>query len=210
MSEKETNRIEAFSDAVFAVAITLLVLDLKVPRAADHPSAVALLAALRDEAPSYLAFVTSFATILIVWVNHHGIFTLVHKASTRFHFANGLLLLLVTTVPFSTALVSEYLGHPGASVAAAVYAGTFVLMDISFNVLWHVASHRRALVRANVPDESLLKITRYYLLGFPVYLLATALAFVHPYISVAICTGLWIFWAVKGAHHQAELAKQHW
>jgi TMEM175 potassium channel family protein len=192
MSEKETNRIEAFSDAVFAVAITLLVLDLRVPRAADHPSPAALLAALREEAPSYLAFVTSFATILIVWVNHHGIFSLVHKVNTGFLFANGLLLLLVTTVPFPTALISEYLGLPGASVAAAVYAGTFVLIDLSFNLLWHVASHKRALVRANVPDESLRKITHYYLLGFPLYLFATGLAFVDPYISVAICTGLWI------------------
>jgi TMEM175 potassium channel family protein len=210
MSEKETSRIEAFSDAVFAVAITLLVLDLKVPRAIDHQTPAALLAALREEVPSYIAFVTSFATILIVWVNHHGIFTLVHKVSNAFLFANGLLLLLVTTVPFPTALISEYLGRPGASVAVAIYSGTFVLMDISFNLLWYVAAHRRALVRANVPDENLRKITHYYLLGFPVYLLATGLAFVEPYLSVAICTGLWIFWAVKGAHHQAELAKQNW
>src|SRR4051794_16267584 len=115
--------MEAFSDAVFAVAITLLVLDLKVPHAKDFRTSEALAGALLSQAPSYLAFVTSFATILIVWVNHHGIFTLVNKTNIPFLFANGLLLMLVTVVPFPTALVSEYLDTPSASLAVESMRG---------------------------------------------------------------------------------------
>jgi uncharacterized membrane protein len=208
MDEKETQRMEAFSDAVFAVAITLLVLDLKVPHLGANSSSQALLRALLALGPSYLAFVTSFATILIVWVHHHGIFTLVHRTNVRFLFANGLLLLLVTIVPFPTALVSEYLKTPAASVAVAVYSSTFLLMDVAFNILWHVASHNRSLLKAGVPDAALRKITRYYLIGFPLYIAAAFLAFVNAYISLGICSALWIFWTLKGAHRQAELAKR--
>ena len=121
--EKETGRIEAFSDGVFAIAITLLVLELKVPHLAGDAEPGALAAALLKQWPSYLAFVTSFFTILIMWANHHAIFNLVHKTDAEFLFANGFLLLLVTVVPFPTALLAEYLIKPGAPVAAAVYAG---------------------------------------------------------------------------------------
>jgi uncharacterized membrane protein len=208
MGEKETARMEAFSDSVFAVAITLLVLDLKVPRLGADSSSEALLRALLAQGPSYLAFVTSFATILIVWVNHHGIFTLVHRTSVPFLFANGFLLLLVTLVPFPTALVSEYLGGPGESLAVAIYSATFLLMDMAFNLLWYTASKGRSLLRAGLPDQALRKITKYYSMGFPIYLLATGLAFVNANISLGICTALWIFWALKGAHRQAELASR--
>jgi uncharacterized membrane protein len=208
MNEKETLRMEAFSDAVFAVAITFLVFNLKVPDPGKNLSSQALIRALLAQGPSYLAFVTSFATILIVWVNHHGIFTLVHRTNVPFLFANGLLLMLVTIVPFPTALLSEYLKTPAASVAVAVYSATFLFMDLAFNVLWHVASHNRALLKAGVPDVALQKITRYYLMGYPLYIVAVVMAFVNEYISLGICTVLWIFWALKGAHRQAELAKR--
>src|SRR5215813_3568997 len=96
----ETSRIEAFSDGVFAIAITLLVLDLKVP---PDPSGIHRLAELLlSEWPAYLAFLTSFATILIMWINHHRIFTLVGRSDDRLLFYNGLLLLGVTVVPFPT------------------------------------------------------------------------------------------------------------
>src|SRR5882672_2129896 len=95
----ETGRIEAFSDGVFAIAITLLVLDLKVPRALQDGRTLA--SSLGAMWPSYLAFVTSFATILIMWINHHRMFTLIGRADDRVMFYNGLLLLGVTVVPFT-------------------------------------------------------------------------------------------------------------
>ena len=106
MAATETARIEAFSDGVFAIAITLLVLDLKVPRGLAEGRTLA--DALLAQWPAYLAFASSFMTILIMWVNHHRIFTLVGQSDERLLFYNGLLLMGVTVVPFPTSLVAEY------------------------------------------------------------------------------------------------------
>ncbi len=193
---KETGRIEAFSDGVFAVAITLLVFDLKVPQplAGDTLSITGLGSALLHQWPSYLAFVTSFATILIMWVSHHSIFKLVDKSDKPFLFANGLLLMLVTVVPFPTSLVSEYLTTPAAATACAVYAGIFVVINLAYNLLWWIITHHR-LLNPGVSPAQVKALTRNFLLGFPIYIIAAGLAFLNPYVSIAICSGLWIFWA---------------
>lgn len=193
--DKETGRVEAFSDGVFAVAITLLVLDLQVPKLGEHASASALGLALAHNWPSYLAFLTSFFTVLILWVSHHSIFQLVHKSSARLLFANGLLLMLATVVPFSTSLVTEYLRFPGAKLACAVYGGVFVLMSLAYNLLWYGVLGDRKLLKPNASAEVIERINRSYRLGTPAYLLATAGAFISPYVTIGICTVLWVFWA---------------
>jgi uncharacterized membrane protein len=192
--EKETGRIEAFSDGVFAIAITLLVLDLKVPHLPEGGAGGTLASALLRQWPSYLAFVSSFFTILIMWANHHAIFRLVRKIDAPFLYANGFLLLLVTVVPFPTALLAEYLTKPGASVAAAVYAGTFVVTGLAYNALWRTAIRDRRLLRSGVREETIDKMTRRYRFGVPMYLAATLAAFVSVSASIAICVGLWVFW----------------
>jgi uncharacterized membrane protein len=193
---KETGRIEAFSDGVFAVAITLLVFNLKVPQISmggTNP-VTDLGKALYQQWPSYLAFVTSFATILIMWVSHHSIFKMVYKSDSPFLFANGLLLMLVTVVPFPTSLVSAYLTTPAAAMACAVYAGIFVLINIAYNLLWWTASHKRTLLNPDVSDAQVKILARNMYFGFPVYLLATLLAFINPYFTITICTIMWIYW----------------
>jgi uncharacterized membrane protein len=132
--EKETSRLEAFSDGVFAIAITLLVLELKVPHAAagKEQTAFALGEKLLREWPSYLALSTSFFTILIMWVHHHLLFKLVRKVDAKLLFANGFLLLLVSVVPFPTAVVAEYLATPEAPAASEFYADVFVLISMHF------------------------------------------------------------------------------
>ncbi len=114
--EKETGRLEAFSDGVFAIAMTLLVLELKVPHAAagGELSAASLARNLLREWPGYLALVTSFFTVLIMWVHHHILFKLVGRPDAKLLFANGFLLLMVSMVPFPTAVVAEYLATPAA------------------------------------------------------------------------------------------------
>ena len=196
MGRKETGRIEAFSDGVFAVAITLLVFNLKVPQISTEGtnSVTDLGKALYQQWPSYLAFVTSFATILIMWVSHHSIFKMVYKSDSPFLFANGLLLMLVTVVPFPTSLVSEYLTTPAAATACAVYAGLFVLINIAYNLLWWTASHNRSLLNPEVTPAQVKIHARSIYLGFPIYLLATLLAFLNPYLTIAICTVMWIYW----------------
>jgi uncharacterized membrane protein len=192
--EKDTGRIEAFSDGVFAIAITLLALELKIPHSVEG-GAEGLVRALVNQWPSYLSFITSFCSILIMWGNHHEVFRLVRKTNTGFMLANGFLLMLVTVVPFTTALISDYLNKAGAVVACTVYGGVFVLISIAYNLLWYAAIKDRALLRSGVPEQTIRKFTRNYRLGFPLYLLATAAAFVSPFVTIGICTALWVFWA---------------
>ena len=208
--EKETGRLESFSDGVFAVAITLLVVDLKVPlvdvKTASPSLGLAL--ALLGQWPSYLTFVTSFATILIMWVNHHTIFKLIQRTDTHFLFVNGFLLLLVTSVPFPTALVAQYLTTPAAKTACAVYAGVFVLINMAYNALWWSASSHQRLLKASVSRVQVQKLTRNYALGFPLYLLAVLLAFWNASVSLGICFILWILWMVTGYEKSPSMSNR--
>src|SRR3954469_20447203 len=116
-----TRRIEAFSDAVFAIAITLLALNLQVPELSPvTPDALA--ADLAAQWPTYLSFLLSFVTLLIAWVYHHRLLEAAKHAGTGLLFTNGILLLIVSSVPFPTALLGAYLTTPAASVVAAIYA----------------------------------------------------------------------------------------
>lgn len=192
--EKETGRIEAFSDGVFAIAVTLLVLELKVPHLPDGGAEGSLGRALLAQWPSYVALVTSFFTILVMWANHHRVFELVRRVDAPFLYANGLLLLVVTVVPFPTALLADYFHKPGASVAAAVYAGTFVVCGIAFQLFWRTAISGRRLLRRDYSEERVQEISRKYWWGVPGYGAATLAAFVSVYLTVAICIVLLVIW----------------
>lgn len=194
--ERETGRLEAFSDGVFAIAITLLVLDLRVPQLEADVSSGAVLAALSREWPAYLAFVTSFTSVLIMWMNHHSLFKMARRADAHLMLANGFLLLLVTAVPFPTALLSEYLRSPAATTVAAVYAGTFVVVGLAFNILWRTVRRDLPLVPKAATGLQAQRISRNYRMGAPLYAVATLLAFVTPYLSVAVCAGLAVVWIV--------------
>jgi uncharacterized membrane protein len=127
----ETARVEAFSDRVFAIAITLLILNLKVPSGpAGH-----LGAALARQWPTYAAFLLSFFFIGIMWVNHHRLFNHIRRSDNGLLFLNLLLLLGITVVPFPTALLAAHYGTADRTVAAAVFNGTYVVLAVFFNVL---------------------------------------------------------------------------
>jgi len=193
--EKTTGRLEAFSDGVFAIAITLLVLELKVPDLTlAGISPVALGKALLQQWPSYVGLVTSFFTILIMWVHHHGIMRNVCRTDAWLHFANGCLLLGITFVPYPTSILASYLRTPAAKMAAGFYSGTFVFIAICF-YLFIRAAFRKSLLSVSASAEFVAKTCRSYILGPPLYLLATLAAVVDERLSLAICTGLWIFWA---------------
>ena len=193
--DKETGRVEAFSDGVFAVAITLLVLDIHVPRFKELTKTLHLGDALLGEWPIYLAYVTSFLTILVMWVNHHRMFELIRRSDHLFLIFNGLLLMSVTLVPFSTSLLAEYIGHPDASVAAAVFCGTSILIALTFNLLWRYAV-RTGLVHASDDPDAVTTITRQYRFGPLYYFAAFVLAFIFVPASVGICLLLALFFAL--------------
>src|SRR5690349_14665462 len=135
MEEKETGRLEAFSDGVFAVAITLLVLNLKIlPDQALIDGS--FWKSLREQLPTLIAFVTSFATIGIMWINHHRLFNYIKRTDTGLMLLNLLLLLVVVFIPYPTALLAQqYAVDPTQHGAALLYSGTNVILAICFNVL---------------------------------------------------------------------------
>jgi uncharacterized membrane protein len=126
MGEKETGRLEAFSESVFAITITLLIIEIKVPHLPPEAVNRELWAALLDLWPSFLALAMSSASILMMWVNHHGMFGLIQGVDATFLFANGFLLLLITFIPFPTAVLAAFLDQESANTAAALYCGTYV------------------------------------------------------------------------------------
>ncbi len=135
------NRLEAFSDGVFAVAITLLVLEIGIPEGDD------LWHKLGEEWPSFASFFVSFWVIGIIWVNHHGVIDHLKRADRGVLYLNLLVLMSVVLIPFATALMAEHLNSgEDEHVAAAVYAASFVLMAVAFGVLWeYITRHREKL-----------------------------------------------------------------
>ncbi len=190
-----TDRVEAFSDGIFSVAITLLILEFKIPELPDAAGGFDLLAALSGLWPSALALVISFFTVLILWVNHHGFFELLAGADRRLFFANGFLLLTITVVPFPTAVLARYIKGQSANAAAALYCGTYVAVNVGYNLLWYSSAYNRRLIKPEVPDAHLRKIRNAYLLAFPVYVSAVAVSFLTAYGGLAICMALWVLWA---------------
>lgn len=195
---KETGRLEAFSDGVFAIAITLLVLYLKVPARPSEPIGSYLL----GQWPAYLAYVNSFLTILIMWLNHHNIFKLIYRVNHGFIVLNGLLLMLITFINYPTALLATYL-EPGGSGAgqrgAALFlTGTFTLTAIVYNVLWRYASHNRRLLGKDVDQAMVERITREYRFGPLMYLVAFLVAFVSVPGSLLVTTLLAVYFAFSG------------
>jgi uncharacterized membrane protein len=194
--EKETGRVEAFSDGVFGIAMTLLVLDIKVPRASELVGPATLHRMLVHEWPVFVAYVMSFGTVLVMWTNHHKLFRLIRRSNHTFLMINGLLLMFVTLVPFPTALLAEHIAQPGAATAAAVYSGTFIMIAVLFNLLWHYAAHEgRLLVHGHDPAAA-ASITRQYRFGPLLYLAAFLLAFVSVPASVGLCALLAGFFAL--------------
>src|ERR1700712_2622901 len=133
MPTEATTRIEAFSDGVFAIAITLLVLDIHVPHLKDGES---LFQTLLADWKTYLAFLIGFFTLLVCWINHHYMFELINKRDDRLLLFNGFKLLVVSFTPFATALISKYMGTIHQQTAVSIYAGNFFLMGSAMTCLW--------------------------------------------------------------------------
>jgi uncharacterized membrane protein len=189
-----TNRLESFSDGVLAVAITLLVLNIQVPPAGSGD----LGHLLAKQWPQYAAYATSFLTIGIIWVNHHAMIGRLRAADHSILMLNLVLLLTIGVIPFGTALFAEYLKQgQGENLAAAVYGGVLLAMAVSFTTLnWHILFHRPHLLAPQLPEEHRRAILTRSLIGLAPYVIATALAAVSPYPTLAICSALAIYYAL--------------
>jgi uncharacterized membrane protein len=180
----DTGRTETFSDGVLAIAITLLVLDLKVP-AKDG----SLLHALASEWPQFAAYVTSFLIIGIIWVNHHALFALIRRVDRMLLFINLLLLLCVGAIPFTTSLLAAYLTAGGASArtAAVIYSAVMVAMSLGFATLFQYVARHPALLEAAVDPRSVRASTlRFSVIGTALYLATVIVAL----LSAPVCLAL--------------------
>ena len=185
---------------MFAIAITLLVLDLKVPR--ELAEGRTLADALLAQWPAYLAFASSFMTILIMWVNHHRIFTLVGRSDSRLLFFNGLLLMGVTVVPFPTSLVAEYLRHDGRTDRRTRLQRAFIVIAICFNLLWRTAAVNDRLLYPHADPRAVQRIFDAYRYGPLGYVAAFLLAFASVTASITLDLALAVYFALPGRRDQ--------
>jgi uncharacterized membrane protein len=183
----DTTRLEAFSDGVFAIAITLLVLEIRVPTPDATQQGRTLLAALRQLWPSYLGYALSFVTIGIMWANHHTIFKYVRRADRYFVLINVLFLMCISFLPFPTALLAAYLPEPGGrTVAVAGYSATLVVIALAYNAVWWYAVYEDRLLGPNPDREAVRTISRRYLAGPISYGVSFGLAFVNVWASLGV------------------------
>jgi uncharacterized membrane protein len=191
----ETTRMETFSDGIFAIAATLLVLELSVHAVSGNRLGHELLHIW----PSYLAYVTSFVTIGIIWINHHHTVSLIGRINRTFLFINNLLLLTIAFLPFPTKLVADYLRGDGEKAATLAYAATFVLMATLHQVWWQYARRGRRLIAENVPDSALRAVDQAYAPGVPMYGTVFVVAFFSPLAAVFLTFGIAAFYLPSAA-----------
>jgi uncharacterized membrane protein len=190
-----TNRLESFSDGVIAVAITLLVLNIDVPEAAGGHTLIHDL--LRNWA-QYAAYIVSFLTIGIIWVNHHVMISRLRAADHAILIGNLLVLMTIGILPFATDLVAKHLREPDSrAVAAAVYAGAFLLMGIAFGSLNRLILLRRTeLLATPMPLAQRRQILMRSVVGSAPYAVAVGVAFVSAYATLAICAAIAVFYTL--------------
>src|SRR5918996_1609457 len=171
------SRLEAFSDGVFAIAITLLIIEVRPPDAAPDELAGDLVSLW----PSYAAYAVSFVVIGIIWVNHHEIFEGIRAVDRPLLFLNLLLLLTVAFLPFPTALLGEYIRDgDNAHIAAAVYGFNMTMIGVSFTAIWTYLLRVPSLLGPDVETEAALRARRAAAIGPVIYALTIPLAFLSP------------------------------
>jgi TMEM175 potassium channel family protein len=173
-----TSRLEAFADGVFAIAATLLVLEIRLP-GED-------VGGLIDLWPSYFAYAVSFLTIGIMWVNHHAMLEHVRLADRPFLYLNLCLLMCIAFVPFPTTLLADHLGHEGAPEAALAYGLTLTVTAVFFNAVWHYAAAGRRLLRNDASPQEVTGITRSYAGGPFMYAAAGLIGLASAPVAAAL------------------------
>lgn len=194
-TEKETSRIEAFSDGVFCVGITLLAIEIGVEVKTDATNAD-LFHSLLKLWPLCLAYFISFVNVLLAWIGHHGLFKNFRDTDNFVMVANGILLMLIALAPFPTKTLGTYLQTGAFKTAVVFYTGYFVLISLSYRLLWYAASRNKNLLVNNITKEKICEITRSENIGLVCNSIIMAVAFVSPWSALALSFAMWIYWIV--------------
>jgi TMEM175 potassium channel family protein len=207
-----TQRIEAFSDGVFAIAITLLILEIKVPQlhgmdVTGHANSLG--SALLNLYPSYFGYVFSFLMIGIYWANHHYIFSLYKRSNHVFVLLNIFFLMCISFLPFPTAVLAEYITEPQQrQMAITLYALGLLLPAFSWLLMWLYASHNHRLLDKKLDDRFMGYLTRKYAASTVLYLLAITLSLWNGTAGLVLCAGLTLLYLLpskKPVYRNADL-----
>jgi uncharacterized membrane protein len=188
-------RLETFADGVFAIAATLLVIDVGVPSELSGSLGRALL----DIWPQYAGYAVSFVTIGIMWVNHHRLIRQIERIDERFLFLNLALLACIAFVPFPTRILAEYVQTDDGQAAALLYGTTLTVTAVFFNSVWLYASRGGRLLHRSADPKEISGITRSYLPGAPMYAGATLVAFVSPEASAVLFGAIAAFYMISSS-----------
>lgn len=188
----ETGRLETFADGVFAIAITLLVLGIHIPDPQEG-----LGPALASQWPSFFAYVVSFLTIGIMWVQHHRLFTVIGRSNPTFAMINVIFLMFVAFVPYSTQILAQRVGGRDWTLATFLYGGTMAGIAVMFNAIWAYAAARDGhLLRETVSDAVRQVGARGYRYGPPLYALITLVSLANPYLSMIGFAAFAAYWSL--------------
>jgi uncharacterized membrane protein len=193
-----THRIEALGDGVFAIAMTLLVLEIKVPALHGETVGAELPGALLALWPKFLCYVISFVTLGVYWVAHHLHFYTIKRADRMLLWINILFLMMVGLVPFTTALIGEYVDQ---RLPVIVYGVNMIVISLALQLHWSYATHNHRLVNPDVSPELIRTVTHVILLGPVIYLVAIGLSYVSTTISIAIYLLVNLIYILPGSVH---------
>jgi uncharacterized membrane protein len=188
-------RLETFADGIFAIAATLLIIDVGLPEELHDSLGRELL----DIWPQYAAYAISFLTIAIIWVNHHTVLGLIESVDRTFLFLNVSLLLAIAFIPFPTRILAEHVRTDDGRAAALLYGVTMLAMSVSFLAVWIYAAYRRRLIRTDADPRTVSGITRSFLPGVPIYTVSTLVAFVSPEVSAGLFGLIAVFYMLSSS-----------
>lgn len=191
--QKETVRIETFSDGVFCIAITLLSIEIGV-EVKEHTTNASLTEALIHKWPICLAYVISFVNVLLAWIGHHGLFKNLRDTNNAVMISNGVLLMLVALVPFPTKTLGTFLLSDALQTAVIFYTGYFVLMSVAFKLLWYTASRNKSLLVHGTTDKQIKQITKTENIGLLCNSIIMIVAFINPWAALILSFIMWIYW----------------
>lgn len=194
--EKKTGRLEAFSDGIFGVAITLLAIEIGIA-AYENPTNQSLWQRIIEKWPEYFAYFNSFATVLLIWMGHHKILNRIWKANHWIILLNGLVLLFVVLFPYPTRMVGNFIGTNAQSTAISFYAGfTGIIVLTMFLLNVGILSSKEVIINSEKNVSWFRGQIKQQLTAIAVYTIATFLAFYYPTIALAMTFLMWVFWAV--------------
>jgi len=191
--QKETARIETFSDGVFCIAITLLSIEIGVEVIGNKTNAT-LFNAIIEKWPIYIAYFISFINVLLAWIGHHSLFKHLRSVDNGVMISNGVLLMIVALVPFPTKTLGLFLLTGALKTAVIFYTAYFVLISIGFRVLWYTVVRKKQLLLHSVTEKQIRRITKNENIGLICNLAIMLVAFANPWAALVLSFAMWIYW----------------